>query len=258
MNTILRANATPVYAFLSLINANQNGDVNRGKKILDCGAGGTTPPLTLFHQHGFDIWGIDCSDEQIKKATDFLNEQGIQAHLRKGDMRQIPFEDETFDYVYEHYSMCHLSKEDTGQAVQEMHRVLKTGGMCFLGVISMDTWPRSGFGEEREPGQFWERKNQDEDVLHSMFTDEEADQLVSDWEIISKEKRVLYMRESAQETSMDTWMELHREAENKVTEADWEAMFPHRAQLFQYTHVYYFLRKPSLPEAVMIQAGLDD
>jgi ubiquinone/menaquinone biosynthesis C-methylase UbiE len=32
--------------------------------------------------------------------------------------------------------MCHLSKADTARAVSEMHRVLKPGGLGFLGVIS--------------------------------------------------------------------------------------------------------------------------
>lgn len=36
----------------------------------------------------------------------------------------MPFEAETFDYVYEHYSMCHLSKKDTALAIDEMYRVL--------------------------------------------------------------------------------------------------------------------------------------
>jgi len=244
-NIILRTNATPVYAFLSLINANQmEGETFSGKKILDCGAGGAFPPLTLFHQQGFDARGIDVSDEQIQKAEEFCHEQGMMLHLRKGDMRQIPFEDDTFDYVYEHYSMCHLSKQDTVRAIHEMYRVLKKGGLCLLGVMSMDTWPKSIFGEEREPGQFWGKEHGDELTLHSMFTDKETDQLVPGWEIISKEKRVVYLREAAQETSLDTWMELHREVQNKYAREAWEAKYTQREHEFQYAHVYYFLRKP--------------
>ena len=243
-NSILRTNATPVYAFLSLINASAKGETLRGKKILDCGAGGMLPPLTLFHQHGFDSWGIDISDEQIQKAREFCDKQGIQLQLRKGDVRQIPFEDETFDYVFEHYSMCHLSKQDTSIAIHEMYRVLKKAGLCFLGVISMDTWPKLSFGEEIEPGQFWGKEHENELTLHSMFTDEEADQLVSGWEIISKEKRVIYMREDAQETSLATWMEFHREVRDRYTRETWEYKYTQRIHELQYTHVYYFLRKP--------------
>jgi ubiquinone/menaquinone biosynthesis C-methylase UbiE len=244
VNVILRTNATPLYAFLSLIQARlEEGETVQGKKILDCGAGGILPPLALFYQHGFEAWGIDTSEEQIQRAMKFCDEQEMSLHLRKGDMRQIPFEDETFDYVYEHYSMCHLSKLDTSRAIHEMHRVLKKGGLCFLGVISMDTWPKSLFGEEREPGQFWGQEHGDELTLHSMFTDEETDQLVSAWEIISKEKRVVFLREAAEETSLDAWMELHREVQDRYTREAWKAQYAQRVHEFQYTHVYCFLRK---------------
>ena len=147
-------NATPVYRFLSLINTLQaQGEAPAGKKILDCGAGGPIPPLTLFHQQGYDGWGIDLSDEQSLQARDFCQEQAMDLHLRQGDIRCLPFDDESFDYVYEHYSMCHLSREDTARAVGEMYRVLCKGGLYFLGVISTDSWPLSAYGKEREPGE---------------------------------------------------------------------------------------------------------
>jgi len=239
-DVILRTNATPVYAFLSLINAckAEEGTLG-GKKILDCGAGGVLPPLALFHQQGFDCYGIDISDEQLQRAREFCDQQGLQLNLRKADMRQLPFEGETFDYVYEHYSMCHLSKQDTARAIGEMKRVLRKGGLCFVGVISMDTWPRSSFGEQKEPGEFWR-----EETVHSMFTDEEGDRLVSDWEIILKEKRAIYNREIAQETSLDAWMKLHPEARGQHTREAWKAKYAQRVEVFQYVHVYYCLQKP--------------
>jgi ubiquinone/menaquinone biosynthesis C-methylase UbiE len=244
MNYVLRTNAVYVYTFLSLINAVEKGESFTGKRILDCGAGGVLPPLTLFQQHGFDCWGIDITDEQIQKAKEFCDTQGVSLHLNKGDIRQIPFENETFDFVYEHYSMCHLSKLDTIRAIHEMYRVLKKGGLCFLGVISMDTWPKSSFGVEREPGQFWGEEHGSELTLHSMFTDEEADKLVSGWEIISKEKRVLYRRNDAQETSFAAWMALFQEVHDRYTRESWETMYSRRIHEFQYIHMYYFLKKP--------------
>jgi len=207
-NIILRANAIPVYGFLSVINAQHpQGETPQRGKILDCGAGGSVPPLALFHQHGFEAWGIDTSDEQLDKAKQFCEQQGIALHLRTGDMRRIPFEGETFHYVYEHYSMCHLSKQDTALTVNEMHRVLKHQGFCFLGVISADSRPKSRLGQEREPGEYWGEEG-GEPTLHSVFSDDEADKLVSAWEIVSKEKQIKYL-----------------------------------ANAFQYAHLYYILRK---------------
>ncbi|MGC9357592.1 MAG: class I SAM-dependent methyltransferase [Anaerolineae bacterium] len=239
---ILRPNAIPVYGFLSFINAHQPPD-EVSRKILDCGAGGPVPPLALFHQHGFEGWGIDSSQEQLERARQFCQAQFIELHLRQGDMRQIPFEEDTFDYVYEHYSMCHLSKEDTALAVSEMYRVLKHGGLCFLGVISADTWPRSLFGQEEEPGEYWGVENGNERTLHSLFTDEEADELVSRWEILVKQKQVRYLREAAAETSLAAWMELHEEAEGNLSPDEWRARYGRRADAFRYVHLYYYLTK---------------
>ncbi len=241
-NVILRTNAIPVYGFLSVINAQRPEEATEWGKVLDCGAGGPIPPLALFREHGFESWGIDTSDEQLELARQFCDEQDIELNLRNGDMRRIPFEDKAFDYVYEHYSMCHLSHEDTARAVGEMYRVLKPGGLCFLGVISADTWPRSLFGEERTPGEFWGEED-GELTLHSLFTDEQADALASAWDIVSKKKHVRYLREAAQETSPDGWMELHKEAQDVPRDA-WRVRYERRANAFRYAHLYYFLKKP--------------
>jgi hypothetical protein len=38
------------------------------QKVLDCAAGGRVPPLGLFHENGFDTWGIDLSEEALDRA----------------------------------------------------------------------------------------------------------------------------------------------------------------------------------------------
>ena len=243
-NLILHPNATPVYGFLSFINSqNLNGEGPQPNKILDCGAGGLIPPLALFQHHGFESWGIDISEEQLDKAKQFCRERGIEINLREGDMRHIPFEDEEFDYVYEHFSMCHLNKVDSAAAILEMRRVLKPRGLCFLGVISTDSWPRSLFGEEREPGEYWGEEDGNQNVLHSMFKDEEADELVAGWEVLIKDKQVRYLREAAAQTSLEEWMKLLPEAEMKYPEEAWREKYAHRTNAYQYAHLYYLLKK---------------
>ena len=240
---ILHPNATPVYGFLSLIHASAPQNDHTQRKILDCGAGGSIPPLALFDQFGFETWGIDISAEQMEKARQFCISHDIDARLRLGDMRSLPFEIESFDYVYEHYAMCHLNKTDTAVAVREMQRVLKPGGYCFLGVISTDCWPRSFFGEEREPGEYWGEEGGEQNVLHSMFTDREADGLVANWEIVVKEKQVRYLREAAAQMSIKEWIDLYGEAEQRCSAETWREQYLQRADKFQYVHLYYCLKK---------------
>lgn len=189
---ILRTNATPVYSFLSFINAKHPpGEGQPRGKILDCGAGGPLPPLALFAKHGFEAWGIDISEEQLEKARQFCKDNNIETHLQTGDMRKMPFENETFNYVFEQFAMCHLSKQNTAKAISEMHRVLKKEGLCFLGVISTDSHPKTSFGEEKAPGEFWGLEG-GEERLHSMFANEEIEGLLAGWEVLSEEKRINY------------------------------------------------------------------
>ena len=241
--TILRTNATPIYAFLSHITASQlRGELGEQIKILDCGAGGEIPPLALFAEHGIDAYGIDISEDQLEKAKQYCTETEIEVDLRTGDMRNISFGDEVFDCVYEHYSMCHLSKVETANAIREMHRVTKKNGLCYLGVISLDSWPKSLYGEEKKYGEYWTEEH-GALTRHSMFSDDEADQLVTNWEILSKEKRVIYLRSAAEAVSNNMWMEMYTEEGDGYTEAEWRAEYSQRNNKYNYTHVYYLLRK---------------
>lgn len=240
---ILRINAIPVYGFLSMIQSiRSRAGLPVPGKILDCGAGGLLPPLALFHQHGFETWGIDVSDEQLAKASQFCQVQGIDLHLQKGDMRCMPFPDGSFDYVYEQYAMCHLSHGDTVLAVDEMRRILKPGGLCLLGFISTDCWPHSIFGEEKEQGEYWGEEGEDALVLHSLFTDEEAAIMVDGWEIVSMEKETRYLRELAAKASLEDWMALY-EAACGFTQEAWQARYAQRVYQYRYVHLYYILKK---------------
>ena len=239
--TVLRTNAAPIYSFVSLLEAKRSdGELGDPIKILDCGAGGPAPPLALFSELGYQAFGIDISDEQLALARQYCDQKGIEVDFRKADMRQIPFDDNSFDCVYEHYSMCHLGKKETAAAISEMYRVTREKGFCFLGLISRDTWPKSFFGEEKEPGEYWGLEDV-KDKRHSMFTDQEGDQLVAGWEILSKVKRVTYLREAAREISETEWMEWCPSAEH--SDEDWHKEYQQRENMVTYAHTYYTLRK---------------
>lgn len=243
---ILRTNATAVYRFLSFIQSKlPPGETLQRKKILDCGAGGPVPPLALFHQHGLDAWGIEISGDQIARAAAFCKQNRIQLRLHSGDMRALPFKDQSFDYVYENYAMCHLSKPDTAQTMREIFRVVAPGGYALVGMISTDTWPHSMFGQEREPGEYWGEEAGRENTLHSLFTDREADALVSALEILEKEKYVTSLRDYAEGLSMEAWMDLYAEAGHTETEETWQRLFSQRMHFVQYAHIYYLLKKPA-------------
>lgn len=233
----------PLYAFLEFIDHYQK-DKRKPleKKILDCGAGGERPPLGLFYEHGFETLGIDISDEQRSKASKFFKEQGINVSLRKGDMRQIPFSDESFSYVYEYYSLCHLTKADTAIAIKEMVRVLKPGGLCFLGFMSKDCWPI--MGTETRLGEFSCIEHDDRGV-HSVYSDDEPDVYFDGLDIVWKEKRITWFREAAANVSKEEWISMHKDRWTKYSKGDWIEMYDKRVHNYRYSHLFYIVRKPA-------------
>jgi ubiquinone/menaquinone biosynthesis C-methylase UbiE len=158
------------------------------REILDCGAGGEKPPLYIFHQLGYETRGIDISKDQLKKAAVFCEEKGINLNIEEGDMRDLPFEEESFSIVYSYDTICHMPKKEVSIAMQEMKRVLKKEGLLYVNFASAE---HSGCGKGQEVGigEFIQ-KGPHGKVHISYYEDDEPDQYFGGLEILCKEKRI--------------------------------------------------------------------
>ena len=87
-------------------------DAHMDKTILDCGAGGDLPPLALFLSKHYNVAGIEIDPAQIEKANAFAKKENMELNIRQGDMRNLPFADETFSFVYSYNSIFHMKKQD--------------------------------------------------------------------------------------------------------------------------------------------------
>ncbi|UCC19290.1 MAG: class I SAM-dependent methyltransferase [Promethearchaeota archaeon] len=175
----------PFYNFLNYISET---DING--PILDCGSGGPSPKQALFVLLGFDTIGIENSEERLQMAQDYAKQNKLDLHMRIGDMRSIPFESDYFGHVYSWNTIFHMNKIDIKKGVNEMIRVLKPGGLCFVNFLSLDS-EFSNEGEEQNPGEYLQIEG-DEEIRHTFFTDEESDGFFDDLEIeiLYKEKRI--------------------------------------------------------------------
>ncbi|MFW9965217.1 MAG: class I SAM-dependent methyltransferase [Candidatus Sifarchaeia archaeon] len=231
-----------VYWFLEFIWEKERiSTESLGRRILDCGAGGRKPPLGLFAEYGFETIGIDLSETQIESAKEFCKEHDLDVKLTVGDMRNIPFDDESFDLVYEFYSMVHLTKKDTLRAIQQMKRVAKNGGHLFFGFASCDTWPITG--EERERNEFWLFEHGEEEVVHSFFEDEEIDEYLEGLEVLKVDKRTMKDQWWWDRLSKEDWMNMHADNWTNHSREEWEKMYGRRTD-YSYTHIFYICRKP--------------
>ncbi|MBB6217023.1 ubiquinone/menaquinone biosynthesis C-methylase UbiE [Anaerosolibacter carboniphilus] len=173
----------PLYRFLMVCN-----EENSDKRILDCGAGGDCPPLSLFSKYGYQTTGIEFDEEQLKRAQKFGDSHGQCLGIQLGDMRTLPFPDEHFGNVYSYNSIFHMKKVDIEKSILEMKRVLKSNGLMFVNFLSTDDF-RCGEGPCVGDNEY--EQMDDVPVIHSYFTHSEADRYFEDMKILYKEVRIL-------------------------------------------------------------------
>ncbi len=174
---------TPLYRFLAYCNM----EATESRRILDCGAGGNMPPLSLFYSYGYETVGIDLRPEQVEKAIEFGVQRGQHLNIVQGDMCKLEYDDCTFDYVYSYNTVFHMKKKDVGVAISEMRRILKPGGLMFINVLSVDDF---GCGEGDDLGENQYGQIEEGPVIHSYFEYDEAEEYLMDLEFVMKERRI--------------------------------------------------------------------
>ncbi|MGC2175964.1 MAG: methyltransferase domain-containing protein [Acidimicrobiales bacterium] len=108
------------------------GGLARGMTLLDvgCGPGTITADLATRLKEGTVI-GIDLSEEVVALAREqHLASSGVDLSFRTGDVYSLDFADATFDVVYAHQVLQHLSRPV--EALEEMRRVLKPEGLLAV------------------------------------------------------------------------------------------------------------------------------
>lgn len=137
-----------------------------GAEILETGCGnGKT--LKCLPENAV---GIDISQEAVKLA-------GPRAI--KADIRCLPFNDESFDFVLCFHVLGHLLYNDRITAASEMHRVLKHGGKLYFKAFSPEDF-RFGKGDEIEEASFL----RGDGIMTHYFTEDEVKSLLGSYDAL--------------------------------------------------------------------------
>lgn len=116
-------------------------DVTKGASALDvcCGTGDWSFALANEVGNAGNVIGLDFSKNMLSVAKDKLNsaELNIPLQFIHGNAMDLPYEDNTFDYVTIGFGLRNVP--DYMTVLKEMHRVLKPGGKAVCLETSQPT-----------------------------------------------------------------------------------------------------------------------
>jgi ubiquinone/menaquinone biosynthesis C-methylase UbiE len=81
---------------------------------------------------GAVVAGVDFAPEAVESARAAFSRHGLEGTFLLGDVRELPFLDASFDFVYAGGVVEHF--RESGEAVNEMARVLRPGGRLLFTV----------------------------------------------------------------------------------------------------------------------------
>jgi ubiquinone/menaquinone biosynthesis C-methylase UbiE len=91
-----------------------------------CGRGIALPVLAELCRPQ-RLVGLDIDQRLLAKAADELHLAGAEAELHSGDVREMPFDDDSFDVVIDFGTLFHIARAE--DAAAEIARVLAPGGL---------------------------------------------------------------------------------------------------------------------------------
>ncbi|WP_102348296.1 class I SAM-dependent methyltransferase [Bacillus sp. Marseille-P3661] len=106
-------------------------NIKPNSKVLNIGVGGGIFEIMAIKE-GIDIYSLDPDKSAITNLRDRLNIDENKAKV--GYSQEIPFPDNTFDYVVMSEVIEHLTDEIISDSLKEVKRVLKEDGN-FIGTV---------------------------------------------------------------------------------------------------------------------------
>ncbi len=105
-------------------------DTTDGARVLDvpCGTGRIDP---LLRGRFAEVYGVDSSVPMLS----VLRQSVKSARACCGDIFQLPFDDDAFDWVVCHRYLHHLhSREDRVRALSSLARIARRGVICYAWI----------------------------------------------------------------------------------------------------------------------------
>ncbi|MEI7028131.1 class I SAM-dependent methyltransferase [Paenibacillus sp. y28] len=126
--------------------------------LLEIGAG-TGRDSLFFAQTGYEVTSSDLSPRMVQ----LCREKGLQAEVM--DFYKMTYPDGRFDAVYALNCLLHVPKADIVKVLLEIRRVLRPGGLFYMGVYggpdSEGVWEEDAYEPKRFFSFYTDRSVQD-------------------------------------------------------------------------------------------------
>ena len=108
----------------------------KNKKVLEIGCG-LGAHSQILAEKGAQLTAIDLAEKSIDTTKRRLKMKGLNADIIQADCENLPFEKETFDYIWS-WGVIHHTP-DTQKAANEIKRVLKPNGSLDIMIYNNDS-----------------------------------------------------------------------------------------------------------------------
>lgn len=109
------------------------------KAFLDLGCGLGRHAI-LFGKNGFNVFCFDISEDAINETKKWAKNEKLKFHYAVGDMLKLPYENESIDCILCRNVISHTDTDGIKKVINELKRVLKNDGECYLTLGSKETW----------------------------------------------------------------------------------------------------------------------
>lgn len=100
----------------------------QGSRVLDLGCGSGEPIDAFLVARGFDVTGVDISEEQIRLAKEALP----TSTFIQGDMSEVKLPPKSFDAVVSFYAIFHVPREEHAALLHTASISLRPGGYLLV------------------------------------------------------------------------------------------------------------------------------
>jgi ubiquinone/menaquinone biosynthesis C-methylase UbiE len=199
-------------------------EVGPEAEILDCPTGFGRHALVLA-EAGYRVTGLDRSETLLAEAERRRGD-AESPHFIRGDYRELPFEDASFDAVLNLFSsLGYLERDEDVGVLREFRRVLRPGG-----ALIVETAHRDGFARFAQPAarRTWDRLPDGSLYLEERTPDWAAGTVDTYRLIVSPSNERIERPYLLHIYSAKEWIEMVREAGFAETEAfgAWDGVTP--------------------------------